>query len=333
MTEPRADQMNEAISDAEMEHGRGRRATAPGQIPLKGWKDVLWRTASEIVEDRVTLIAAGVTYYLLLASFPALGVLVSLYGFVSDPADIGKQIGFLSMILPPGALDLVLGQLSTLSSQKASTLSAAFIISFAVALWSANSGVKALFDAMNVAYGEEEKRSFVQLNLLSLGFTLGALVVAVVLIIAVGIVPAALALLRLDGWAEALAAIARWPLVLVVVWAATMVIYRYGPSRDKAKLRWLSWGAGISALIWMAASIAFSFYLQNFGHYNVTYGTLGALIGFMVWTWISVVILIMGAELDAELEHQTLSDSTTGPPAPIGQRGAVMADTVGRASE
>jgi membrane protein len=325
------DRTDEPVSDAEAEQGRGRRAASPRQIPLRGWKDVLWRTASEIVEDRVMLIAAGVTYYLLLASFPALGVLVSLYGFVFDPADLGKQIGFLSMILPPGALDLVLGQLSTLTSQKASTLSFAFLISFVVALWSANSGVKALFDAMNVAYGEEEKRSFIKLNLLSLGFTLGSIALAIILIAAVGVVPAAFALLRLDGWAETIAAIARWPIVLAIVWVATIVIYRYGPSRENAKLRWLSWGAGISAITWMVASIAFSYYLQNFGHYNVTYGTLGALIGFMVWTWISVCILVVGAELDAELEHQTLVDSTTGPPQPIGDRGAVMADTVGKA--
>lgn len=326
-----ADQLHEPVSDAEAERGRGRHASGPGQIPLPGWKDVLWRTASEVIEDRVTLIAAGVTYYLLLASFPALGVLVSLYGFVSDPADIGKQIGFLSMVLPPGALDLVLGQLSTLSAQKASTLSIAFVASFAIALWSANSGVKALFDAMNVAYGEEEKRSFVQLNLLSLGFTLATLLLAVVLIAAIGVVPAVLALFRLDSAAEMLAAAARWPLVLIMVWAATIVIYRYGPSRENAKLRWLSWGAAVSAVAWMGASIGFSFYLQNFGHYNITYGTLGALIGFMVWTWLSVVILIVGAELDAELEHQTICDSTTGPPRPIGDRGAVMADTVGKA--
>lgn len=328
-----SDQTSEPVANAEAEHGRGRHATGPRQIPIRGWKDVLWRTASEVVEDRVTLIGAGVTYYLLLASFPALGVLVSLYGFVFNPADLGKQIGFLSMVLPPGAFDLVLGQLSTLTSQKASTLSIAFLISFAVALWSANNGVKALFDAMNVAYGEEEKRSFVKLNLLSLGFTLGTIVLAVVLIAAIGVVPALFALLSLDSWAEMFAAVARWPVVLVIVWAATIVIYRFGPSREKAKLRWLSWGAGISAVVWMVTSIAFSYYLQNFGHYNITYGTLGALIGFMVWTWISVCILIVGAELDAELEHQTLCDSTTGPPLPIGERGAVMADTVGKATD
>jgi len=222
-----------ASQSARSEHDRGRHADTPAQIPLQGWKDVAWRTASQVAEDRVTLIAAGVTYYLLLASFPALGVLVSLYGFVSDPADIGKQIGFLSTIMPPGALDMVLGQLSVLSSQKASTLSVAFVASFSVALWSANSGVKALFDAMNVAYGEEEKRGIVHVNLLSLGFTLGALVLAVSLIAAVGIVPAALAMLRLDAWTETLANVARWPLVLV--WAGTTVLYRYGPSREHAK--------------------------------------------------------------------------------------------------
>jgi membrane protein len=324
---------DESLEEAEHETDRGRHAETPVQIPPKGLKDVFWRLVSEVVEDRVMLIAAGVTYYLLLASFPALGVLVALYGFVADPSTIGKEIGFLATILPPGALDIVLGQLTTLTAQKTSTLSIAFIVSFVVALWSANSGVKALFDAMNVAYGETEKRSFVRLNLLSLGFTLGALVVVAVLIFAIGVLPLALGYLHLDNAVELIAKWIRWPFMLICVGAATVMIYRYGPSRQKAKLRWISWGAIFSTLCWMLASILFSYYLSNFAHYNATYGTLGAVIGLMVWTWISVIILIVGAELNAELEHQTINDSTTGEPKPLGERGAVMADTIGRSSD
>jgi membrane protein len=315
------------------ERGRGRNAETPSQIPPKGLKDVLWRTYSEVMDDRVMLIAAGVTYYLLLASFPALGVLVTLYGLIADPATLSEQIGFLSTIFPPGALDIVLAQLSTLTRQNAATLSFAFIVSFLVALWSANSGIKALFDAMNVAYDEQEKRSFIKLNLLSLAFTLGALVIAILLIVAVGVIPAVLAFLHLDAWVETLAKWVRWPIMLLFVGAGTMAIYRYGPSRENAKLRWLSWGAALSAILWMVASIVFSFYLSNFADYNATYGTLGALIGLMVWVWLSVTILIVGAELNAELEHQTARDSTTGAPKPMGERGATMADTLGRSTE
>lgn len=321
---------DESLAKAEHEPGRGRHADAPTDIPAKGLKDVVWRVASEVIEDRVTLIAAGVTYYLLLAAFPALGVLVTLYGFIADPVAIGVEIRFLANILPPGALDLVLAQLTMLTAQKTSTLSIAFVVSFAVALWSANSGVKALFDAMNIAYGETEKRSLVRLNLMSLGFTVGGLAVVAVLIFAVGIVPVVLAYVRLDSFVETLATWARWPLVLVFVGTGFVMIYRYGPSRENAKLRWISWGAALSTLLWMLASVLFSFYLSNFANYNATYGTLGAFIGTMVWLWISVIILIVGAELNAELEHQTIRDSTTGAPRPLGERGAAMADTIGR---
>lgn len=324
---------DESLDQAEHENGRGRHADAPAQIPPKGLKDVFWRLVSEVVEDRVMLIAAGVTYYLLLASFPALGVLVALYGFIADPTTLGGQIGFLASVLPPGALDIVLKQLTTLTAQKTSTLSIAFAISFVVALWSANGGVKAIFDAMNVAYGEMEKRSFIKLNLMSLAFTLGALVVATVLIFAIGVLPLIFAFLHLDGTVEVVAKWVRWPFMLIFVAIANVMIYRYGPSREKAKLCWLSWGAIFSTLCWMLASILFSYYLSNFADYNATYGTLGAVIGFMVWIWISVIILIVGAELNAELEHQTISDSTTGPPKPLGERGAVMADTIGKAAD
>ncbi|OJU05864.1 MAG: ribonuclease [Rhizobium sp. 63-7] len=311
------------------DRARGRDANSPGEIPAKGLKDVFWRVVTEVNDDRVSLIAAGVTYYLLLALFPALGALVALYGFIADPASIASHINVLGSILPPGSLDIILGQLAALTQQKNSTLSFAFFGGLLVALWSANNGIKALFDAMNIAYGETEKRGLIKLNLLSLLFTFGALLVAVVLIFAIGVIPAILAYLWLDRWAELLASLGRWPVILAIVGAGITLISRYGPSREPAKLRWLTWGAALSTLLWLATSFLFSFYLENFANYNATYGTLGALIGFMVWTWISVVIVIVGAEVNAELEHQTARDSTTGSPRPMGERGAYVADTLG----
>ena len=323
----------ERMPQENAEPGRGRDAESPGEIPAKGLRDVFWRVVDAVIVDRVTLIAAGVTYFLLLSLFPALGALVALYGFVADPTTIMGHIGFLASIFPPGSFDLILDQLTSLTQQKPSALSFAFVTGLVIALWSANSGMKALFDAMNVAYQEAEKRSFVRLNLLSLAFTFGALLIAIVLIAAIGLVPAALAYFWLDRWQELLARFARWPFILVFVGCGIAVIYRYGPSREQAKVRWLSWGVVFSTILWLAASIMFSLYLENFANYNATYGTLGALIGLMVWLWISVIILIVGAELNAELEHQTVRDSTTGPPEPMGARGAFVADTVGKAAD
>lgn len=311
------------------DRARGRDADTPNEIPAKGFRDVFWRLVSEVSEDRVTLIAAGVTFYILLSLFPALGALVSLYGIIADPSTMAKQIEFISDILPPGAFDIILNQLNVLVQQKASSLSISFVGGLAIALWSANSGMKAIFDAMNVAYGEAEKRGIVRLNLVSLTFTLGALIFAAILIAAIGGVPAVLAYIWLDRWQETLIRLLRWPVLLILVAGGISLIYHYGPSREPAKFRWLSWGAVFSTLLWLAASILFSYYLETFADYQATYGALGALIGFMVWTWISVIALIVGAELNAELEHQTARDTTTGAPLPMGERGAYVADTIG----
>lgn len=323
--------MLETTKMNDTEADRGRDAEAPQDIPAKGLRDVFWRVTKAIIADRVTLIAAGVTYFMLLSLFPAMGALVALYGFFADPTAIMGHISFLAGVLPPGSFDLILNQLTSLTQQATSTRSLAFFGGLLVAIWSANSGMKALFDAMNVAYREDEKRSLVRLNLLSLGFTFCALVVAIVLISAIGILPAVLHYLWLDDWQELLARLARWPFIILVFGCGISMIYRYGPSREEAKIKWLSWGVIFSTVLWLVASILFSFYLENFANYNATYGTLGALIGLMVWVWISVIILIVGAEINAELEHQTRKDSTTGAPKPMGERGAFVADTIGEA--
>jgi membrane protein len=310
-------------------HGRGRDADKPAEIPARGLKDVFWRIVSGVMEDRVTLIAAGVTYYLLLALFPAASVLVSLYGLMADPAAIADRIASLGSVMPADALDIFLNQVRALSAERGATLSAGLVGGLALALWSANNGIKALFDAMNVAYREKEKRSIVRLNLVSLAFTFGAFLIAIVILFSMGVVPAVLNYFWLDRWAELIIRVARWPIMMVFVGFGIMALYRFGPSREPAKVRWLTWGAVFSTLLWFAASLGVSFYLSNIANYNATYGTLGALIGFMVWTWISAIIVIVGAEINAELEHQTTRDSTTGAPRPMGERGAYMADTLG----
>jgi len=304
----------------------------PHQIPLAGLKDVFWRLYAAINEDRVMLVAAGVTYYLLLALFPAMAALVSLYGFFASPSQIAERIQFLSAVMPTDALNIFIDQLRSLATQDSSTLSIGLIAGLGIALWSSNNGMKALFEAMNVAYEEEEKRGFLKLTAVSLMFTLGAMVLVVVLIVTVGVVPAVLSFIYLGGWAEIVISLLRWPLLLLFITSGIALLYRFGPSREPAQARWLSWGTIFATVFWLLASVAVSYYLSNFANYNATYGTLGALIGFMVWTWISVIIVIVGAELNAELEHQTAQDTTTGPAQPMGERGAYMADHLGKTS-
>lgn len=313
--------------------GRGRYAESPSEIPRRGWKDIFWRMWDEFNTDRLLLIAAGATFYLLLALFPALAAFVSLYGFVADPTTIADHIAFLGGLLPTGGFQIIRDQLTALARQDQSALSWGFATGLIIALWSANNGIKALFDGLNVAYGESEKRSFLRLNMVSFAFTFGALAIGIAMIVSVGVVPAIFALFHVDHMTEFLVDWLRWPVLLVMVAAGICLLYRFGPSRERAKWRWISWGAALATLVWLIASWGFSFYLQNFADYNATYGSLGAVIGFMMWTWISVVILLVGAELNAEMEHQTVVDSTTGAPQPLGDRGAVMADTVGKAAD
>lgn len=325
-------------SNAETRYGvtetddRGRGATSPEGIPLKGWWDILWRVYGKVNDDRVMLISAGVTFYLLLAVFPALTAFVSVYGFFGNPQTIYDHSAFLVGVLPHDALTLIQGQLEGLVRQTNDLLSFSFVFGFSVALWSANNGVKALFDGMNVAYQEYEKRSFFRLNLISLTFTLGAIFLGTFFLIALGVVPAVLAYANLSSWTEMLVRLARWPILFLVVVTGITLMYRFGPSREKAKWQWLTWGAVIATVVWIIASLGFSYYIENFADYNATYGTLGAVIGLMTWTWISVMIIIVGAEINAEAEHQTEEDSTTGHPKPMGERGAVVADTIGKSA-
>lgn len=315
------------------ERGRGRRASVPSEIPAKGWVDIGWRVYASIMEDRILLIAAGATFYLLLALFPALAAFVSLYGMVGNPATVADHVAYLGGMLPQASLDLLRTQLNALAQQDTGALSFSFIFGLLIALWSANNGIKALFDAMNVAYRQAETRSFLRLNATSFMFTMGAIFIAILLITMVGVVPAVFKLLYIEGWTETIVRFSRWPLIFIFIGVGITLIYRFGPDREPARLPWITWGAGIATIVWLSASIGFSWYLENFADYNATYGALGAVIGFMMWTWISSIILIVGAEINGEMEHQTAVDTTTGEPRPLGERGAFMADTVGRSSD
>ena len=307
----------------------GRTADHPAEIPPRGWKDILIRTYRSISEDRVLALAAGVTYYVLLALFPGIAALVSIYGLVANPGDIGEMLASLAGAIPRDVIEIIRGQLTFLAAQDEKALGLAFFGGLLASLWSSNAAIKALFDALNVVYGEKEKRNFFRLTVLSLTFTAGLILFMVLALIGIVVIPAVLDFLHLGAMGELLINILRWPTMLAVVVLGLAVIYRYGPCRADARWRWITWGSIAAALLWFIVSMLFSWYASNFGNYNKTYGSLGAVIAFMMWSWLSATIVLMGGELNAEIEHQTAKDSTTGPPRPLGARGARMADTVG----
>ncbi|RXT24628.1 MULTISPECIES: YihY/virulence factor BrkB family protein [unclassified Bosea (in: a-proteobacteria)] len=304
----------------------GEDAVSPTQIPPAGWYEIAKRTYYEVDRDRVLAVAAGVTFYGLLAVFPALAAFISLYGLIASPETVVEHLSILATIMPADAYELLREQSLKLSSQGEGKLGMSLIISLALSIWSANAGMKAVFDALNVAYGEDEKRGFVALNLISLAFTAGVLIFALVGGFAVIAVPLLLEWLYLGPVAEPIIQVGRWPMLIVVLAAGLSVLYRFGPSRDQAQWRWVSPGAIVAVLVWISASISFSWYVANFENYDKTYGTVGAAIGLMMWMWISATIILVGAELNAESERQTDRDTTRGPPAPIGLRGADVAD-------
>lgn len=308
---------------------RGRFASAPSEIPALGWKDILLRVYRSIPDDRIIALAAGVTFYAILAIFPALAALVSVYGLFADPGVIQHDLDALSSVLPPGVTEVIGDQMRRLVSHGQTTLGATFAVSLIFSLWSANSGVQALFDALNIVYHEREKRSYPRLYAISLAFTAGGVAFGVLAVVIVAVLPVALSYLQLASVTDVLLRVARWPVLLVLVALVIAMFYRYGPSRQKARWRWISWGSVLASLLWLGASILFSWYTTSLGSYDRTYGSLGTVIIFMTWIWISNIVILLGAELDAEVEHQTMRDSTTGRPRPLGQRGAHMADTVG----
>lgn len=317
---------------AAQEPGRGRQADTPAEIPALGWKDIAWRVYAEIGRDRVMAVAAGVTFYVLLAAFPAVTAFVSLYGLFADTGTINDHMADLASFMPSGAVDIIGEQVKRVNEKGDAALGVATFLGLATAIWSSNAGMKAIFDALNVAYGEKEKRGFVALNATSLAFTFAALVFMICALGAVIVLPIAIKALGLGAVGEWALWIGRWPALLVLILMGLAALYRYGPSRDLARWVWLTPGAAFAAVAWIAFSMGFSFYVSKFGSYDQTYGSLGAAIGFMTWIWLSTTILLVGAELNAEVEHQTAKDSTEGAPAPLGTRGAEVADNVGKAA-
>lgn len=318
-----------AAASAVLEPDRGRMARRPSDFPAHGWRDILYRTYREATEDRITTVAAGITFFGLLALFPAVTAIVSLYGLFADPATVRDHLFALSFMLPTGAFQIVEDQITRIVAQGSGELTFKLVIGLGIAIWGANAGMKAVIDGLNVAYEETERRSFITLNVLSLALTLAALVAVLLAAFTVTLAPAAISALHLPPSMSVVLIILRWVVMAVLLTLGLSVLYRFGPSREAARWRWVTWGGGFAAILWIAISLGLSAYLSNFADYNATYGSLGAAVALMMWIWLSACAVLIGAELNAEMEHQTAADSTTGAPLPMGARGASMADTLG----
>ena len=266
-------------------------------------KATLWAIYENFNSHRIMAVAAGVTFYALLALFPGIAALISLYGLFADPGTVSQHVNGLASIVPGGGTEIITDQMNRVAAQGNGRLSAAFLISLAISLWSANSGMKAIFDALNVVYGVREQRSFIMLNVISLAFTLALMLFLLLAMGAVVILPAVLSFVGESDGAPWLMNFVRWPVLLIAIMFVVTALYRYAPSRTHAQWRWITWGSVFSAVAWLAVSLLFSWYTANFGSYNKTYGSLGAVFGFMTWIWLSITIVLLGAEIDAELER------------------------------
>lgn len=307
---------------------RGRNATSPTEIPPKGWFDILMRTKDEIASDNVGLVAAGIAFYGLLALFPGIGAVVAIATFFVDPSTITAQVDTVAALLPGDAANIVTQQAQDMAASESAGLGIAAIFGILLAISSASKGISNLMTGVNIAYDEKEERGFFHRYAVVLGLTL---LTAILFVAALGLMialPIVLGILPGDGMGEMIATVLRWPALLCIAIVGLAVVYRYGPDRANATWRWISPGAILACILWLIGTAAFAFYVRTFGSYNETFGTLAGVIVLLMWLWLSSYIVLLGAEFDAELEAQTRRDTTTGPPQPMGERGAEKADTV-----
>lgn len=304
----------------------GEYAERPSQIPRRGWWQILLRVKDELVEDRLSVVAAGISYYCLLSVFPGIAMFITIYGLLGDPETARQQIGALSNVMPPDAYSILAGQLESVTASASRDLGFGLALSFAIAAWSASRAIRVLMVAMNIAYEETETRSFVRLNLLALALTVGGACFVIISLSLIAAVPAAVGMLEIDATLATILEMSRWVALTVAAVLALAVLYRYTPNRSHAVFRWITPGAIVATVLWLLSSLLFSFYVTNFGNYNETFGSIGAVVVLLLWFYISVFAVCIGAELNAELERQTYRDTTTGPIRPIGRRGAYVAD-------
>lgn len=292
--------------DDSLEGGdRGETADSPAEIPARGWWDIARRTVTRSAENGILLVAAGVTFYGLLAIVPAVAAFITFYGLFFDPGEIDNQLRKVSSILPERAMSIVRDQLSRVAAETRRALGVTFAVTTVISLWSSLAAIRALIKGLNIAYQEDETRSFLWLNGVALIFMFGGMAILSVVLAGLAVAPMVLDALGLAPLTTTLARIVRWPLLIALVLLAVTAVYRYGPNRRRPQLRWITWGSGAVAICWFMFSVLFTWYVSNIRNYDETHGSLGAIIVFMVWMWLSTAIVLLGAELNAEMEEQT----------------------------
>jgi membrane protein len=309
-------------------NGLGHQAERPQQIPKRGWWNILKRVYKALNEKNLSILAAGVAFYAMLAIFPALAALVAIYGLIANPATVQHEINAIHGLIPGEAQNLIATYLKSISTSSSSKLGIGLVVSVLVALWSARSGTVTLIEALNITYEEKEKRGVIRYELIALGMTAAAILFGIVALTLVAAVPATISLLSISGVWKTAGYFLPWPILVVLLFIGLAAAYRFLPSREEAKWRWVSWGGALATALWIIASIGFSFYVSEFGNYDKSFGSLGAVVVLLTWLYLSAYVVLIGACLNAEMEHQTARDTTTGAEKPMGQRGARMADTV-----
>ncbi|GAA0578446.1 YihY/virulence factor BrkB family protein [Caenispirillum bisanense] len=308
----------------------GRQASKPTDIPKRGLRDVALRVKDQIGDDNISIVAAGIAFFGILSIFPALAALLTLYGLVASPQDVTGQIQTVAGMLPPDVQQIIQDQLQRVASASGGALGFGAIVGLLAALWSASKGMKALVTGIDIAYDEREERGFVKRTLVVLGLTLGAIVFVIVALGVITVVPAVVAALGLPATVEWAVLLGRWPLLVVLVMLALAVVYRVAPDRDEPQWRWVTPGSALAAVLWIVGSILFSLYVRNFGSYNESYGALAGVVMLLLWLYLSAFVVLLGAEVNCEMERQTRHDTTQGHRKPMGQRDAHAADTLGR---
>lgn len=305
----------------------GQDAEVPSDIPKAGWKQIGKRVVDALKRDHVSLLSAGVAFKALLALFPAIIAGISLWGLVADPETVTRQMEAITTALPDEAASLIGDQMETVSSGDGSALGFAFVISILIALWSASGGMAGLIEGVNAAYDEVDRRKFPIKRGLALLLTVGAIVALLVAVGLIAVLPALLDTLGLGRVGEIAVRIGTWPLLAALAMGGLALLYKVAPDRDDPQFRWATWGAGVATVLWLLGSAAFTLYVENFGDFGATYGAFAGIIILMLWLLLTAFIVLLGAEINAEMERQTQQDTTVGEPAPIGQRGANPADT------
>lgn len=323
------DVVNSVELASQREPGRGRDARSPRAIPMLGWKDILWRVWREVLDDQIPLIAGSVAFFAILAVFPTMIALISLYGLLADPADVPALISEYAVGMPWETRRLLIQQMTEIARGSSGQLGIGLIVSLLFSLFSAAGGVESLITGINIAYDEKETRGTIKLRLLSMKFTLALLGLGLLGLMLGAVVPAVLETIGYGGVTSTLVRIARWPVLAIVVTLALSSLYRFAPNRARPQWRWVSWGAVLATAIWILATLCLSLYMSSFGSFNRTYGTLAGVVSLLLWMYVTSFAVLLGAEFNAELEHQTAVDSTIGPERPLGERRAYVADTIG----